>query len=148
MSESKPSGALDFISSSPAKLLLASMAASALVTMAFLRSRGTGSGAAATSAGGKKERYKVTVTGDCIVLKKIDGKDHILLITRGKPGAFQGFKAFPGGHLDPDEDPKVCALRELEEECSIKGRDAQLICVRGEKGRDPRGHVVTCAYFV
>ena len=50
--------------------------------------------------------------------------------------------------MDPDEDPRVCALRELEEECCIKGRDAKLICVKGEKDRDPRGPVVTCAYYV
>ena len=99
-------------------------------------------------ASGKPERYKVTVTGDCIVIKKINGVDHVLLITRGKPGATYGMKAFPGGHLDPDEDPKVCALRELYEETNVKGRDAQLVCVKGDKDRDPRGHVVTCAYYV
>ena len=23
-----------------------------------------------------------------------------------------------------------------------------MVCVKGQKGRDPRGHVVTCAYYV
>ena len=74
------------------------MVASALVTWAALKY-----GQKAEPA--KTERYKVTVTGDCLVIKKIKGVDHILLITRGKKGAFYGFKAYPGGHLDPDEDP-------------------------------------------
>ena len=95
-----------------------------------------------------KDKKVTKVTGDCIVVKEINGVDHVLLITRGKPGAFQGYKALPGGHVDPDEDPADAALRELEEECGVKGESAELICVKGKKGRDPRGHYVTCAYAV
>jgi glyoxylase-like metal-dependent hydrolase (beta-lactamase superfamily II)/ADP-ribose pyrophosphatase YjhB (NUDIX family) len=40
-----------------------------------------------------------------------------------------GFHAFPGGQLDPDEDARSCAARELEEEIGVKVDPATLIAV-------------------
>lgn len=37
-----------------------------------------------------------------------------------------GFYAFPGGQLDPDEDAKVCAARELQEETGVRVDPATL----------------------
>ena len=37
-----------------------------------------------------------------------------------------GFHAFPGGQLDPNEDARVCAARELEEEVGVKVDPAML----------------------
>ena len=61
-------------------------------------------------------------TSDAIVTKLVNGKEHVLLIERANdPG--KGELAVPGGFIDMDEDPADAALRELEEECGIKGFD-------------------------
>ena len=41
-----------------------------------------------------------------------------MLITRKKE-TFHGKLAFPGGHIDYNEDPEVACVRELEEECNV-----------------------------
>ena len=43
---------------------------------------------------------------DCIIVRKGEKCDkEILLITRKKKGPSQGKHAFPGGHIDYNEDP-------------------------------------------
>lgn len=57
---------------------------------------------------------------------------HILLVTRGRhPG--KGQLALPGGHLDPNETLRDCAVRELKEEADP----------RDSKGRIPPGRLVS-----
>ena len=56
--------------------------------------------------------------------------------------------AFPGGHVDYDEDPEVACVRELKEECGVDGKEPKLVCVRGKPGRDPRYHVIAIVYLV
>jgi 8-oxo-dGTP diphosphatase len=89
------------------------------------------------------------VAADAIVLRKHTGGigHDILLITRAiEP--FKGGYAFPGGHIDYNEDPKVACLRELKEECDIDGMTPTLVTVRGEPERDPRKHMITIVYHV
>lgn len=59
---------------------------------------------------------------DAIVIKKNKETEEyeLLLITRKKE-TFHGKYAFPGGHIDYGEDPVSSCIRELEEECGIKG---------------------------
>lgn len=71
----------------------------------------------------------------------------VLLITRGKD-PFKGRYAFPGGHLDYNEDPVDCCLRELKEETGLTGLNAELLDVKGHPLRDPRGHYVSIVYRV
>lgn len=54
----------------------------------------------------------------------------------------------PGGFVDYGEDPRDACLRELEEECNIKGESPELITVAGDPERDPRKHVVSVVYAV
>ena len=61
-----------------------------------------------------------STTSDSIVIKKIDGKEHILLIERGAE-PFKGELAVPGGFIDYNEDPADAAVRELKEEAGIDG---------------------------
>ena len=70
-----------------------------------------------------------------------------MLITRLK-ATFQGCLAFPGGHIDYGEDPEVACVRELEEECGVKGSNPTLVCVRGKPDRDPRYHMISIVYLV
>src|ERR1051326_5184799 len=45
----------------------------------------------------------------------------VFWLRRAEHMAFQGgFYAFPGGQLDPDEDVRVCASRELFEEIGVR----------------------------
>src|SRR4026209_1581681 len=54
----------------------------------------------------------------------------VFWVRRAPAMAFQGgFHAFPGGQLDPDEDVKVCAARELFEEVGVRVDQATLIDV-------------------
>ena len=61
---------------------------------------------------------------------------------------FKGSLAFPGGFVDYNEDPEVGCLRELEEECGIKGKGIELVTVAGNPKRDPRTHVISIVYHV
>ena len=69
------------------------------------------------------------------------------MITRGRD-PFKGCYAFPGGFVDYGEDPEDACIRELQEECGIKGYKPELICVAGKPDRDPRKHVVSIVYHV
>ena len=84
---------------------------------------------------------------DCVIIRKREDFE-ILLITRKKPGKFQGKHAFPGGHIDYNEDPMTSALRELEEECGLKGCNPKLLTVRGAPERDDRYHMISIVYLV
>ena len=70
------------------------------------------------------------------------------MLIRRKKVTFQGKLAFPGGHIDYGEDPAVACVRELEEECNVKGSNPVLLTVRGEPGRDPRYHMISIVYLV
>lgn len=88
------------------------------------------------------------VATDAIVVRPSGPSAHqILLITRGRD-PFKGALAFPGGFVDYNEDPEVACLRELEEECGIKGKSVELVTVAGNPKRDPRKHIISIAYHV
>ena len=95
-------------------------------------------------------KYRIPhVAADAIVLRKHkeDEFHDILLITRGIEPS-KGCLAFPGGHIDYNEAPEHACIRELEEECGIKGSKPELFTVRGEATRDPRKHMITIVYSV
>ena len=90
-----------------------------------------------------------SLTTDALVLRKhkSDAFHDILLITR-KKDPHAGKLAFPGGFVDYNEEPLTGCLRELEEECSLKGKSPELVTVAGDPKRDPRKHIVTICYKV
>jgi len=92
----------------------------------------------------KFENPKVTV--DIIIFTIEDNKLKTLLIKRKSP-PFKGKWALPGGFLKKDEDIYNAAQRELNEETGIKGVYLEQLYTFGEPKRDPRGRVVTVAYF-
>ena len=89
---------------------------------------------------------KVTMTTDIVIFTIRSERLEILLIQRGNP-PFQGDWALPGGLLEETEDLDVCAQRELEEETSVAGLKLEQLHAFGKPGRDPRGRMVTVAYF-
>jgi 8-oxo-dGTP diphosphatase len=80
------------------------------------------------------------------MVKQTAHESQILLIKR-KNEPFKGCWALPGGFVDEKEDLLKAALRELMEETQVKGADLKQIGAFGKPNRDPRGHMVSVAYF-
>jgi len=60
----------------------------------------------------------IFVTVDAVILRK--SGDYELLLIKRKNEPFKDCWALPGGFVDQNEDLKVAAIRELEEETQIK----------------------------
>lgn len=86
------------------------------------------------------------VTTDCVIFG-FDGHDlNILLIERGiEP--YKGRWALPGGFVKMDESTEEGALRELEEETGVKNVFIEQLYTFSDPDRDPRGRVISVAYF-
>jgi len=87
----------------------------------------------------------IFVTVDAVILRK--SGDYELLLIKRKNEPFKDCWALPGGFVDQNEDLKVAAIRELEEETQIKVTDLEQIGAFGKPFRDPRGHMISVAYF-
>jgi 8-oxo-dGTP diphosphatase len=86
------------------------------------------------------------LTADIVIFTIRGERLEILLIERG--GApFEGCWALPGGFVEHDEDLDEAARRELEEETGVKGLALDQFHTFGAPDRDPRGRVVTVAYY-
>jgi 8-oxo-dGTP diphosphatase len=75
-----------------------------------------------------------------------DTVPQVLLIQRGID-PFKGCWAFPGGFMNMDETTEECAIRELEEETSLKISGLHQIGAYSKVDRDPRGRTITVAYL-
>lgn len=56
-------------------------------------------------------------------------KGGCILWGKRKGGSFDGYYAFPGGHLEEGETFKECARRETQEECGIEIKNVRFQCV-------------------
>ena len=88
---------------------------------------------------------KIFVTVDAVIVKK--SADNQLLLIKRKNEPFQDCWALPGGFVDENEDLEVAAKRELEEETQIKTDSLEQFGTVGKPFRDPRGHMISVAYF-
>lgn len=92
------------------------------------------------------EYPRPAVTSDCIIFGFDAGELKVLLIERGiEP--YKGKWAIPGGFLRNEESSEECARRELFEETGLENVFMEQLYTFSDKGRDPRGHVVTVAYY-
>lgn len=66
------------------------------------------------------------IATDALVIRKAASSYDILLIKRGKD-PYEGRLALPGGFVDYNEDPQEGCLRELEEECNVKGKFIEFV---------------------
>ena len=69
----------------------------------------------------------------------------LLLIRRGGH-PFKDYWALPGGFLNPDETIEQCALREAEEETSVRPASLMSVGLFSEPNRDPRGWIISNAF--
>lgn len=92
------------------------------------------------------EYPRPAVTTDCVIFG-YDGKQlKVLLIERGiEP--FLNCWAFPGGFLKMDEHALEGAKRELREETGLENAFIEQFHTFSDVGRDPRGRVITIAYY-
>lgn len=92
------------------------------------------------------EYPRPSVTTDCIIFG-FDGVDiNVLLIERGiEP--YKSKWAFPGGFVQMDESTEAGAKRELYEETGIKDVFIEQLYTFSDVNRDPRGRVITVAYY-
>ncbi len=93
------------------------------------------------------EQPRPSVTVDCVVFGLDEGSDlRILLIERAQD-PFKGEWALPGGFVKMEEDLETAARRELFEETSVSGLYIEQLYTFGLPSRDPRGRVISVAYF-
>ncbi len=86
------------------------------------------------------------VSADIAVFAFDQSNIHILLIKRGNE-PFKEKWALPGGFLEMSETIENCASRELFEETSIKNACLEQFYTFSSVNRDPRGRVLTVAFW-
>lgn len=89
---------------------------------------------------------EIQLTVDIVVFTVRSETLHILLVRRGVP-PFEGELALPGGFVKNEESLDEAARRELSEETGTKNIYLEQLYSFGDPKRDPRGRIVTVAYF-
>ncbi|MCB9134802.1 MAG: NUDIX hydrolase [Anaerolineales bacterium] len=92
------------------------------------------------------EYPRPAVTTDIVIFTVREHHLHVLLIQRRDP-PFAHMWALPGGFVNMDETLEDGAQRELEEETGLQGGYLEQLYTYGNPNRDPRGRVITVAYF-
>jgi 8-oxo-dGTP diphosphatase len=91
-------------------------------------------------------KTNLQVTVDLVIFALRDWELQVLLIRRGVP-PFEGRWALPGGFVRAGESLEAAARRELEEETGVRDVYLEQLYTFGDPDRDPRGRVVTIAYY-
>ena len=88
----------------------------------------------------------IKLTVDAVVFGYEEGKITVLLIKR-KYEPFRNKWAIPGGFIKDDESLEQAVERELYEETGVKINYLEQLYTFGQPERDPRGRIVSIAYF-
>lgn len=92
------------------------------------------------------EYPRPAVTVDCVIFGYDEEDLKVLLIERDVE-PFAGRWALPGGFVHLDEDLEEAARRELAEETGVGRVFMEQLYTFGAVERDPRGRVITVAYY-
>jgi 8-oxo-dGTP diphosphatase len=92
------------------------------------------------------EHPRPELTVDVVIFTLREEQLNVLLVRRARP-PFQGHWALPGGFVEMNEPLENAAARELEEETGVQGAYLEQLYTYGDPDRDPRGRVVSVAYF-
>ena len=96
----------------------------------------------------KYEYERPGLTVDCVIFGlDLDAENLKVMLIERDVEPFQGVWAIPGGFVRSDETLLEAATRELEEETRIKDVVLEQLFTFGDPGRDPRGWVVSVAYY-
>lgn len=88
-----------------------------------------------------------SLTVDVVVMTATDGRLHVVLVRRQAP-PFRGAWALPGGFVRIDESLDAAARRVLTAKTGLGDEPwLEQLYTFGDPGRDPRGRVVSVAYF-
>lgn len=86
------------------------------------------------------------VTVDMVLFAFLENQLQVLLVQRGV-APFEGQWALPGGFVGVEESLEEAAQRELLEETGVRDVYLEQLYTFGAPDRDPRGRVITVAYF-
>jgi 8-oxo-dGTP diphosphatase len=92
------------------------------------------------------KQQTIQVAVDIVIFTVHEQTLRVLLIERGID-PFKGLYALPGGFVLAEETLEQAAFRELFEETGTKNVYLEQLYSFGDPGRDPRGRVVTVAYY-
>lgn len=92
------------------------------------------------------EYPRPSVTVDIVVFG-LDEQDLKVLLIQRDLEPFEGKWALPGGFVRMDEDLEQAARRELKEETGVADLFLEQLYTFGTVDRDPRGRVITVAYY-
>lgn len=92
-----------------------------------------------------KYKFKASELGHTVDAVIQDDRQNIILIKR-KFAPYKGKYALPGGFIKYNEDPEQAVIREVREETNLAVEIIKKIGVYDQKGRDPRGRVVSTAF--
>ena len=91
-------------------------------------------------------KTEIQVTVDVVIFALREWELQVLLVQRAVP-PFLGRWALPGGFVRDGEALDTAARRELEEETGVRDVYLEQLYTFGDPARDPRGRVVTVAYY-
>ena len=88
----------------------------------------------------------LAIAVDVVLLTIQGGTLKLLLVKRQRP-PFRGAWALPGGIVGREESVDAAALRALQEETQVGNIYLEQLYTFGEPTRDPRGRIITVAYY-
>src|SRR5918911_2895412 len=89
---------------------------------------------------------QVRVAVDNCIFTVLEDRLHLLLIQMTKV-PYAGMWALPGGLIQDDESLDAAAVRILDEETGVADVYLEQLYTFGQPDRDPRGRVVSVAYY-
>jgi ADP-ribose pyrophosphatase YjhB (NUDIX family) len=96
----------------------------------------------------KYEYERPALTVDCVIFGlDLDAESLKVMLIARDVEPFAGVWAIPGGFVRSHETLIAAATRELEEETGIKDVFLEQLYTFGNPGRDPRGWVISVAYY-
>ena len=99
-----------------------------------------------TPAGTNGHLTQHAVAVDVVLLTIQGGTLKVLLVKRPQL-PYRGVRALPGGMVRREESVDDAVLRELQEETNIGNIYLEQLYTFGDLNRDPRGRVITVAYY-
>lgn len=96
----------------------------------------------------KYEYERPGLTVDCVIFGlDLDEESLRVMLIERELEPFAGMWAVPGGFVRPGETLEEAATRELREETGIADVFLEQLYTFGDPGRDPRGWIVSVAYY-